>query len=276
DDQQIVAKVLEITPDYVKYKKYNNLDGPLISIRKSNVHIIIYENGTKYILNEKPTVEENSSEVQYNKIDKNNINNSTTVTYSKIEYNRKIEDNQIFNLIKANPLLILLGDIPIYYERRIADRIGVEIGVGMTLTDYYSLVLLEEYYDFTSTKMGYSFVAGLHLYTSKNYKGLEELYFSPEFRIRKYFTELDQYDGINITPAILQSKILTDFQIKLGYINYWSDNVFAEYYCGIGIRNRKTSYAYVNSTGSVLTISLETNQVLVPCISAGIKIGFGW
>lgn len=277
DGQKIVAKVLEITPDYVKYKKFNNLDGPLVSVQKSKVHVIIYENGTKDILNEKPTIEENNTDVEYNKVDKNNKPNVTTVTYSKIEYNRKIEDNKIFNLVKLNPLLIFVGDIPIYYERRVSDHMGVEAGIGMTLTDYYFSSFADENLDNnTRTQMGYSIVAGLHLYTSKHYKGLEELYFSPEIRMRKYMTELYQYGGTVISPAIDQNRILTDFQIKLGFISYWSDNVSAEYYCGIGIRNRNINEAHVDNSGSILTITMEKTQDLVPCISAGVKIGFGW
>jgi hypothetical protein len=282
DGQKIAAKVLEITPDYVKYKKSNNLDGPLVSIQKSHVHMIIYENGTQDVLNQKPTTventtEENNTEVQYNKIDKNNKGNVTTVTYSKIEYNKKVEDNKIFNLVKLNPLLIFVGDIPIYYERRISDHVGVEAGIGMTLTDYYFSSISDELIDnTTNTKMGYSFAAGLHLYTSKHYKGMEELYFSPEIRIRKYMTELYQYSGIDISPAIEQNRIITDFQIKLGFISYWSDNVSAEYYCGIGIRNRNINKALVTSTGNALIIEMQHTQDVVPCISAGVKIGFGW
>ncbi len=274
--QIIVAKVLEITPEYVKYKNYNNIDGPLITIQKSSVNVILNSNGTKTILNEKPIIEKTDTEVQYNKIDKNNKVNATTVTYSKVEYNRTMEDNKIFNLIKANPLLILAGDIPIYYERRIGDRLGIEVGIGPTLTDYFTSLVFDENIDGFKTVVGYSFSSGLHLFTSKHYKGLEDLYFSPEFRIRKYYSELINYGGIEISPGIDQSRTLIDFQIKIGLISYWSDNVSAEYYCGIGIRNRIINKADVQSTSNYLTITMKKSQDLIPCISAGVKIGFGW
>lgn len=41
------AKVLEVTPDEVRYKKWENLDGPTYSIEKSEVFMIEYENGSK-------------------------------------------------------------------------------------------------------------------------------------------------------------------------------------------------------------------------------------
>lgn len=49
--EEISCKVTEITLNEVKYKKCDNLNGPTISIRKSDVFIIKYSNGTKDILN---------------------------------------------------------------------------------------------------------------------------------------------------------------------------------------------------------------------------------
>ena len=43
----IQAKVIEINTEEVKYKKFDNLTGPLYSILKSELSIIKYENGTR-------------------------------------------------------------------------------------------------------------------------------------------------------------------------------------------------------------------------------------
>jgi hypothetical protein len=45
--EDISAKVLEVTSSEVKYKKTDNLEGPIFSILKSEVLIIRYKNGTK-------------------------------------------------------------------------------------------------------------------------------------------------------------------------------------------------------------------------------------
>lgn len=45
----IKAKVLEVNTTEIKYKKLDNLDGPIFSILKSEVLIVRYENGTKDI-----------------------------------------------------------------------------------------------------------------------------------------------------------------------------------------------------------------------------------
>ncbi|MBC8265593.1 MAG: DUF4190 domain-containing protein [Flavobacteriales bacterium] len=50
DGEEISAKIIEITPDLIKYKRCNNLDGPLFSINKSEVMMVRYSDGTKDIM----------------------------------------------------------------------------------------------------------------------------------------------------------------------------------------------------------------------------------
>lgn len=45
DGTTIASKVLEITTNEVKYKKFSNLDGPIYNIAKSDIKVIKYENG---------------------------------------------------------------------------------------------------------------------------------------------------------------------------------------------------------------------------------------
>ncbi|MBC5994121.1 hypothetical protein [Pontibacter cellulosilyticus] len=50
--EEIQVKVQEITLNEVKYKRFDNLEGPIISIAKRDVFMIKYENGTKEVFNE--------------------------------------------------------------------------------------------------------------------------------------------------------------------------------------------------------------------------------
>ncbi|RYU78365.1 hypothetical protein [Hymenobacter persicinus] len=52
--EELQVKVLEITPAEVRYKRTDNPDGPLISLRKADVFMIRYANGTKEILGVAP------------------------------------------------------------------------------------------------------------------------------------------------------------------------------------------------------------------------------
>jgi hypothetical protein len=49
--EEIKAKVTEILDMDIKYKKFDNLGGPVYSIKKSEVVLIIYENGSKEVIN---------------------------------------------------------------------------------------------------------------------------------------------------------------------------------------------------------------------------------
>ncbi|GHA64785.1 hypothetical protein [Pontibacter akesuensis] len=49
---EIQVKVREISPDVIKYQRFDNLEGPMISIAKADVFMIKYENGTKEVFNQ--------------------------------------------------------------------------------------------------------------------------------------------------------------------------------------------------------------------------------
>jgi hypothetical protein len=53
--EDISVKISEVTQTEIKYKKFDNLEGPIFSILKSDVLMIRYENGTKDIFNETTT-----------------------------------------------------------------------------------------------------------------------------------------------------------------------------------------------------------------------------
>jgi hypothetical protein len=50
----IEAKIEEISPTEIKYRRFDNLEGPLIIINKSDVFSIKYENGTTEVINPPP------------------------------------------------------------------------------------------------------------------------------------------------------------------------------------------------------------------------------
>lgn len=50
--EDIQAKVLEVTTTEIKYKRFDNLNGPTFSILKPEVLLVRYENGTKDLFDE--------------------------------------------------------------------------------------------------------------------------------------------------------------------------------------------------------------------------------
>jgi hypothetical protein len=54
---EISAKILEIAPDVIKYKRFDYQDGPTISILKREVFMIKYANGTKEVITAAPSAQ---------------------------------------------------------------------------------------------------------------------------------------------------------------------------------------------------------------------------
>ncbi len=47
--EKLPVKLVEINPDNIKYKRFNNLDGPVYSTQKSEINQIVFANGKKEI-----------------------------------------------------------------------------------------------------------------------------------------------------------------------------------------------------------------------------------
>jgi hypothetical protein len=62
--EDIQAKVLEVTTTEIKYKKFDNINGPTYTLLKSEVLMIRYENGTKDIFNEEKRIDTVSIQAQ--------------------------------------------------------------------------------------------------------------------------------------------------------------------------------------------------------------------
>lgn len=51
---EVQSKIMEITPTEIKYKRYENQEGPTYTIKKSDAFMIKYQNGTKDVFNDEP------------------------------------------------------------------------------------------------------------------------------------------------------------------------------------------------------------------------------
>ena len=64
--EDMQAQILEVGQSEVKYKKFDNLNGPIFTILKSDILIIRYENGTKDIFSNKTKNEKLATEILSN------------------------------------------------------------------------------------------------------------------------------------------------------------------------------------------------------------------
>ncbi|MGZ5243293.1 MAG: hypothetical protein ACXWDO_12740 [Bacteroidia bacterium] len=65
--EEIIAKVLSINPTDIKYKRFDNLEGPDIYILKTDVFMITYQNGTKEVMPQPTQPQQPKTQVQQDK-----------------------------------------------------------------------------------------------------------------------------------------------------------------------------------------------------------------
>lgn len=189
--------------------------------------------------------------------------NSKTYNITYSTFSSKKEKVEYTRLLKINPILFLVGDMPIYFEQKLTDVFALELGVGVTYFDYLGSTysLFEENYDLFDydiyPKFGYSFRTNIKYYPSFI---LDEWYFGAGYQYKKYFAELRNIDS---GDWYTEEKTISDIRIMVGYVYYFSDQVFADLYGTMGFRNKT-----IGLTGSPAT------KYQMPNIGFGIKIGF--
>lgn len=187
------------------------------------------------------------------------------------------------NVVKLNVFSIFAGDIAMHYERKLADKISVEAGTGVTLRDFLAAaVSADDYNDINQGSsqdyrrdylLGYSFNVGLRVYPSG---AMEEFYFMPDFRFRKYNSE---YIPDGAVTGVKEFVKMSDYKMNIGYVNYIDDNIILDYYVGIGIRKKVSSVygtteKYDPNLGYYTEEGLIYKDRFVPAITLGLKFGF--
>lgn len=103
------AKVVEINSYEVKYKDFDNPDGPTYVITKSDVVLINYQNGTTEVINPNPP----------------NYSPNKTETYA-VKKPEKKNPNEIYyvgkNFLSLNALALMNGDLAVFYDREILNN----------------------------------------------------------------------------------------------------------------------------------------------------------
>jgi len=178
------------------------------------------------------------------------------------------------NALKINPLLIVNGEIPIYYERSLNKHFALEAAIGITFKNYLGDFLDElddEFNSFDNEEIlsNPSFKLGLRYYTEG--VGLDGFYFSVEYAKRKYSSSVLLVPGV---PAFKEETSINEFKLIVGNQehNYW-DSFFIDYYAGVGVRNQNISE--VGETfGNVRGYTINKRDKSGPALYLGLKVGF--
>lgn len=190
------------------------------------------------------------------------------------------------NALKFNPLLLINGEIPLFYERAINSSFSFEVALGMTYRDYLGDLwesLDDDDLTRENTKINSHFSFKL---AARHYTGgiaLDGFYFSLEYANRKYSQDIiiESYDynsvtGTNLTETynFTEQQFHKEFKIICGSqdYNYW-DNFFVDYYVGVGI-DKRTFANTETSRDNISEIKLIKSEDLKPRFYLGIKLGF--
>lgn len=201
-------------------------------------------------------------------------------------YLEQRKELKITTLLKLNPLVAANGDLPIYIEQKLGDKISVELAAGFTFKNYIGEFVGSHFSDsdddiIRTNETGYSFSGALHYFPTKSMPVLEGTYFGPEVRIRNYKFNATSIE--NFEFDIDQQKIVSDFKMTLGNINFVDDHIFVETYCGLGVRHK----SFKNELSSEYVYNEEINEMeyqlsqtdrtsLGPVLSFGFKLGYGF
>ena len=119
DGSTILSKVLEVGEEYIKYKKWSNLEGPDYTIKVSEILSINYENGDNDDFSPTDTPTENTTATNNFSSPLSNAVTTTTKnnTYTKEDMEKAISDaaNKAANKTIAGRGLIIGGGIVTFF-----------------------------------------------------------------------------------------------------------------------------------------------------------------
>ncbi|CAN5553073.1 hypothetical protein BH10BAC1_BH10BAC1_21730 [soil metagenome] len=110
NSEKIIAKILEISPTQVKFKKFDFQDGPTYIENKSDIKMIVYSNGVKEVFEQKQTP---TPKVEVRNPDNNADYYGNSNSSNKIDLwggNKYHQNNRTFNESELHNILIQTKD----------------------------------------------------------------------------------------------------------------------------------------------------------------------
>jgi hypothetical protein len=192
------------------------------------------------------------------------------------------EQLDLKTLVKFGMLEPFAGSFTFYFERVITENFTAEVGLGMTLENYFNLALDGNLGNLGSgsyvSGLGPVFNLGLRYYPEF---APEYFYVAPEFRIKNYNAK--EYRTISGEETEFKTFVRnTSGRLTFGYQDFVSKNVFWDFYGGFGVTGRNTGILESSVTTDPLTGISTTNYFIdedkgfYPTLHVGIKLGLGF
>lgn len=190
------------------------------------------------------------------------------------------------NKISINPLGVVIGDYPLYYERLFGNTFAVEVAAGVTHQNY-----IRAYTDFQGPSVSYnnsdvtkSYQFGSTFSISPkiylNDDCFEGSYLALCFRNRLYKDEVTAYQGVALNSPMQESYKINSYTFNYGYVFHLGKGFMLDYYVGIGLRSVTASEFTVTYNSFNLypynnyRYSIEPQKVVNPTGMMGLKLGY--
>ena len=179
------------------------------------------------------------------------------------------------NIVKLGINEVFYGDVSFYYERIISKKLAVEVGSGLVFRNFLK-GFFQEVPQSTSEKMllGPSINIKCKYYP---YIPGESLYFSTDFKFRRYRT---QYSTTSISGNTLltfnEFEQRNIFRFGLGFIQCVDQHFTIDYYTSIGLTgvlNQNIVPLYDQNTNDYTYLKDQFRDVILH-FTAGLKFGY--
>ncbi len=199
DNSKTEVKILEVTPNEIRYKLFTYQDGPIITVLKSEVALVIYQNGTHETFNTPPAVQ--SQPVMIYSADPARLRAKQRVYEDSMRLVRYREATSAKNLLSLNLLEPLNGSFGVSYLREFADglfHVYVPVSAGFSEPYFNQLnntVFGSRYYNgvanFKFNRKSFEGGLGFHIHTSG--KRLVTHFIGPYIGISQFKGRYDSY-----------------------------------------------------------------------------------
>ncbi len=190
------------------------------------------------------------------------------------------------NKISINPLGVLIGDYPLYYERMLGNTFSLEIGAGVTYENYAGNLFRygnADTYNSNFTRvytLGNTYSISPKVYLDEAFEGS---YLAFCYRHRLYKNDVTEYTG-SATPIdepIKESTKLNSLTFNYGYVFTLGKGFILDYYMGLGLRSSSITQAVATYTtnlsypyDSYYTYDSERTNKTSLAAMVGIKVGY--
>ncbi len=221
----------------------------------------------------KTTVDSSAAKKQSIGVKVRGIGKEEVVTYK----GNPLDEDSVAQALKIDPTLLFRGDFPIFFEQRLSDAFSVEMGLGITWTDYMYELFQNNGRFLNQEKKDVRFRSGssvrLHArwYFSKYSTAISGHYLEFGAARRNYRMDYYYNTGLIRIPQPI-NRTWYDFTVRYGFQE--ADKyafLFWDGYVGLGLRSFDEDRVVV--TG--INAEFANRKGLRVFLTAGFRLAFG-